>query len=234
MIEPQHSPPCRDNTGAPVTKVYFDSEFRSSGSHTDLRWNIPGGQTLRTSEKAWVSITDFQAPHSFYNLQTGVNSLFLFATKGLAHPHPITYHNLEVAEGNYTLTTICAALQTLLNTVGQGNGATYLVTALTSQARVTITESNGGGFMIPSNVWLVFNQWNGQLLKNPPTLGKLLSIPDPHDQQMTSDGFTVTWISGVVHLLRLTSLYIRIAEIASSTIDCGGRRGVARRIPITS
>ena len=52
MVEPA----CRDNTGAPVTKVYFDSANRVSGSNTDLRWNIPGGQTLRTSEKAYVAV----------------------------------------------------------------------------------------------------------------------------------------------------------------------------------
>ena len=229
MVEPA----CRDNTGTPVTKVYFDSANRASGSNTDLRWNIPGGQTLRTSEKAYVAVADFQAPHSFYNVQSGLNSVFYFRTKGLSHPHPITDHSLMVAEGNYTLTTLCAALQTLLNNLG--NGATYQCTAQTSQARAQITESNGGGFMIPSATWLVFNHWNGQQLTLPiPSLGKILNVPDPADQQMSSDGTTVSWLSGVVHLLGLSSLYIRIPELAGSTIDAGGRRNVARRIPITS
>ena len=88
--------------------------------------------------------------------------------------------------------------------------------------------------MIPSNVWRTFNPWNGQMLSSPPSMGKLLSIPDPSDQQMVNDGTTVSWQSGVVHLLRLSSLYIRIPEIAGSTIDVAGRRNVARRIPITS
>ena len=88
--------------------------------------------------------------------------------------------------------------------------------------------------MIPSAVWLVFNTWNGQQLTNPPSIGKILNVPDPADQQMSSDGTTVSWTSGVVHLLRLSSLYIRIPELAGSTIDAGGRRNVARRIPITS
>ena len=108
------------------------------------------------------------------------------------------------------------------------------VTPNTSQARVTISESNGGGFMVPSAVWLAFNPWNGQQLTNPPSIGMILNVGDPYDQQMQSDGTSVSWQSGVVHLLRLSSLYVRIPELAGSTIDAGGRRNVARRIPITS
>ena len=64
-----------------MTKVYFDSANRVSGRNTDLRWNIPGGQTLRTSEKCYVAIADFQAPHSCYNVQSGLNNTFYFRTK---------------------------------------------------------------------------------------------------------------------------------------------------------
>lgn len=214
-----------------MTKVYFDSSNRTSGSNTDMRWSTPGGQTLRTSENAYVAVADFQSPHSFYNVQACISNIFYFRTKGLSHPHPLTDHSLAVAEGNYTLTTLCAALQTLLNNLG--NGATYAVTPNTSQARVNLTESNGGGFMVPSAVWLAFKPWNGQQLANPPSIGKILNVPDPADVAM-SGIYTVSWQSGVVHLLRLSSLYVRIPELAGSTIDAGGRRNVARRIPITS
>ena len=175
-------PACRDNTGAPVTKVYFDSANRSSGSNTDLTWNIPGGQTLRTSEKCFVSCQDFQSAHSFYNVQTGLNDIFFIRTKGLSHPYPLTDHSLVVAEGNYTLTTLSSALQTLLNNLG--NGASYNVTPNASQARISISETNGGSFMIPSMVWLAMNHWNGQKLTSPPSIGKILNVPDPSDVGM--------------------------------------------------
>ena len=75
-------PPAKDSSGFPVTKVYFHSDYRARGSHSDLTWEIPGKETLPTGPAPHVAFTDFQCGHSWYVVQTRVNDTFYIITAG--------------------------------------------------------------------------------------------------------------------------------------------------------
>ena len=77
-------PPAQDLTGFPVTKVYHHSAYRSSGTHSDHTWEIPGKETITTGPTTHVAFTDFQVGHSWYVVQTNVNDIFHIITRGSA------------------------------------------------------------------------------------------------------------------------------------------------------
>ena len=90
--------------------------------------------------------------------------------------------------------------------------------------------------MIPSMVWLVLNDFQGERLESPPALAKIINAPDPYDVETDpGTGFTINFRTGPVHIVRIGEIFIRCPDLARSTIDASkGRRDVARRIPVTS
>ena len=73
----------KDSSGNAVTKVYFSSAYRSKGTHSDLTWQIPGGETITTSPNCSVAFQDFYVGHSWYAVQDGVNNVLYVITKGI-------------------------------------------------------------------------------------------------------------------------------------------------------
>ena len=124
-----NQPPAQDMSGFPVTKVYHHSDYRVSGTHSDHTWEIPGKETITTGPSTFVAITDFQCGLSWYVIQTGVNDIFYIITRGanlVSGEFPLYYHNLQLAQGNYTGTTLAAAIGASSNTISSdGTGAQY-------------------------------------------------------------------------------------------------------------
>ena len=147
---------------------------------------------------------------------------------------PLYFHSLQIAQGNYTGTTLAASLGAACNTISSdGTGAQYSCTFVTSTSKIHLTQSGGNSFMVPSLTWLALNDFGGQRLQHPPSIASLINVPDPYDVDVS--GFTTSWKSGPVHILRLDSIYIRCPELGHSTIDpSSGRRDIVRRIPVTS
>ena len=230
-------PRAKDSSGFPVTKVYFRSDYRAKGGHSDLTWEIPGKETVTTGPATYVAFTDFQCGHSWYVVQTGVNDILHIITLGnnmVQGQYPIYFHSLQIAQGNYTGTTLAAAIGVACNTISSdGTGATYNCSFVTSTSKIHLTQTGGNAFKVPSLTWLALNDFGGQRLQNPPAIAPLINVPDPFDSDPS--GYTINWKSGPVHILRLDSIYIRCPELGHSTIDpSSGRRDIVRRVPVTS
>ena len=129
-------PAAKDSSGFPVTKVYSRSDYRARGTHSDVTWEIPGKETITTGPHTHVAFTDFQCGHSWYVVQTGVNDTFHIITRGndmVQGQYPLYYHSLQIAQGNYTGTTLAAAIGASCDLIsGGGRGATYSCSFVTS------------------------------------------------------------------------------------------------------
>ena len=219
-----------------MTKVFHHSGYRSSGTHSDHTWEISGKETITTGPTTHVAFTDFQVGHSWYVVQTNVNDIFHIITRGSAFlrgEFPLYYHALQIAQGNYTGTTLAAAIGAACNTISDGTGAQFSCSFVTSTSKIHLTQSGGNGFLVPSLTWLALNDLGGQRLQVSPSIAALINTPDPYDVDVS--GFTTSWKSGPVHILRLDSIYIRCPELGHSTIDpSSGRRDIVSRIPVTS
>ena len=173
--------PAKDSSGRPVTKVYFSSAYRSKGTHSDLTWQIPGGETITTGPNCSVAFQDFYVGHSWYVVQDGVNNVLYVITKGIptGGVSQLHYHSLSILEGNYTGTTLASAMQTALSTISDGTGATYVASFQNATSKIHVTQSSGYSFMIPNSVWLALNDFGGQRLSSPPSISNLVNAPDP-------------------------------------------------------
>lgn len=145
---------------------------------------------------------------------------------------PVYYYSLQIAQGNYTGTTLAAAIGAACNMVSSdGTGARYSCSLVTSTSQIHLTQSGGNSFKVPSLTWLVLNDFGGQRLQDPPSIASLINVPDPFD--VDASGWTTNWKGGPVHILRLDSVYIRRPELGHNTIDpSSGRRDIVRRIPV--
>ena len=72
----------KDSSGRPVTKVYFSSAYRSKGTHSDLTWQVPGGETITTGPNCYVAFQDFYVGHSWHVVQSEVNNVLYVITRG--------------------------------------------------------------------------------------------------------------------------------------------------------
>ena len=108
--------------------------------------------------------------HSWYVVQNNVNNVLYVVTKGIptGGVSQLFYHVLTTPEGNYTGTTLAAAMQTALNTISDGTNATYVASFQNATSRIHVTQSSGYTFMIPNGVWLPLNDFSGQRLDSPP------------------------------------------------------------------
>ena len=67
-----------DASGLEITKVFVDSSVRSPNTGDDtgkFTWQCPG-DTLRTGNPCYVTVSDLSLAHSFYNVPTHSEKLY--------------------------------------------------------------------------------------------------------------------------------------------------------------
>ena len=141
----------------------------------------PKGETITTGPNCHVAFQDFYVGHSWYVIQSNVNNVLYVITRGVptGGVSQLSYHALTIPEGNYTGTILAAAMQTALNAISDGTGATYVASFQNATSKIHVTQSSGYSFMIPNSVWLALNDFGGQRLSSPPSISNLINAPDP-------------------------------------------------------
>ena len=216
-------------------KVYVNSSHRISGSSTGFHWEA--AQDINCSGECHCAVASVVIPNSLFSVQTGVNDkLYIYEN------HPTVASSsvnriVTLAAGNYSATALNVALQVVLRQNALGS-ATYTCTYNDVQQRITITQSNGGGFVVYDDQTL---KTLGR--KNPAVdglYGTLPVIPNPQSLQQalgipTAGAPDVTFQSGVITLARVTEAYLRSPDLSNmNTMDSNGRLDVLKRIPISS
>ena len=201
-----------------VRKVYLSSAFRKSGTPSSFRIEIP--QDVELGPDSHVAVSDCIIPHSWYNIQEGVNSK-LYIRQGS------TNRVVEVESGHYTASSLAARLALKLNAVAAG-GTSFTVSGPTSTInKLTITEAGGSGFLVYADSVLKGDGPIGESpIVNPQSLNSYLNV-EPMTAQVTS------WQSGYISLLRITEVYVRSPDLAAfDTVDSMGRRDVLKKVAV--
>lgn len=113
--------------------IYIDSDYRKTGEHQDFTY-----QLRDVGLYTHVSVLQVSIPKTFYNVQSGQNTLTLTEDIGAAA-------TVTISVGSYSYKNFATILGTKLTTASP-NGRTYTVTIPTSEpitGKYTITVSTG-------------------------------------------------------------------------------------------
>ena len=101
-----------------IKKVYIDSRYKTndSVSNSDFKFELKEGLDLPDNTVCWID--DISIPHTWYTIGENLNNtLYIVTTQMDPGVTPTWYHPLalEIPAGNYTGSSLAAALQTELN-----------------------------------------------------------------------------------------------------------------------
>jgi len=170
-----------------------------------------------------------------FSIQNSNNKLYIYQRASVESSS--TNSIIEITPGNYSASALNAALQTKLQAAALGS-ASYACNYNSTSQRLTITQTNGSGFLIYDDQTLktlgrkspLSNGLYGTLptIPNPQSLQQVLNIPQ-------SSNPDVIFTSGVIILARVIECYLRSPDLTSmDTMDSNGRYDVLRRIPLTA
>jgi hypothetical protein len=170
-----------------------------------------------------------------FSIQNSNNKLYIYQRASVESAS--TNSVIEITPGNYSASALNAALQIKLQAAALGS-ASYACNYNSTTQRLTITQTNGSGFLIYDDQTLktlgrkspLANGLYGTLpvISNPQSLQQVLNIPQ-------SSNPDVIWASGMIILARVTECYLKSPDLTSmDTMDSNGRYDVLRRIPLSS
>ena len=204
-----------------VRKVYVSSAHRVSGSPNDFRVELP--VDLEMPPQAHMAVVGTSIPHVFYGISSINNKLYIDEPDVDARLRMLT-----IEPGNYTASSLSTKLSQKLNANPPG-GLTYTVSYSATTLKITIVQSGGQGLRVFTDDELkrTIGFAGGVLISTPSSLNSILMTPN-------FSGYNASWSSGPITLIRTLDLYIRSSELAagSSTIDCGGKRNVLRKVHV--
>ena len=129
-------------------KVYVNSSHRTSGTPTNFHFQFPlDVDCSGLSGKCSLAVTSVSLPNVFFGIQTGVNDKLYIYQKHPTTESSSTNSILTIAAGSYTATTLNTAILNAL-TAAALSSASYSCNYNSVTQKITITQSNGGGFTI--------------------------------------------------------------------------------------
>ena len=94
----------------PVKKIYVDSRMKTKDSVSDSDFKFELSQSL-TLPRNTCFIDDITIPHSWYNIDTTNNKLYMYANHGTDS----TFDIIGITPGNYSGPTLVAELNNQFN-----------------------------------------------------------------------------------------------------------------------
>jgi hypothetical protein len=206
-----------------LRKLYISSAQRVSGTPSNMRWECP--VDLSGQGEVHCAVTSVVLPHVWYGV-SNINNLF-YVRQVASNVASSVNHILTVPEGNYSASALAAKLSQLLAGVALSTHS-YAVSYSAVTQKITITCS-GGSFLVYSDSVLRQQGMIGQIsLPSPGSINQILNTP-------TSASAATSFVSGVITISKIHSVWIRSPTLAnSSTMDSQGRGDALRMVPITT
>jgi len=219
--------------------IRIDSRFRTSGTSTDFRIQLPTAIAFPEGCVGYVSAVSL--PHSWWNVEEGVSDkLYVIETKG--SPTQKRCRVLTIAAGNYTSLTLPGVIATALNTGSSLTGMAYQVDYVTARGCLKIQLVAAGSvdatarFQIPSEdevtsvSWKASN-WTGTAdvysTDDPDTMGDLLRLA-------ATSAATTSLETGLLDISPIHCLYLQSNVCAYTTVGPRGEGDIVQRIPVTT
>ena len=214
-------------------KIYVSSSHRISGTSTNFRYELAQDQECPVD--CHVAITSISLPNAFYSIQQGVNDKLYIYEKHSTLESSSQNRIITLTSGQYTSTALNSVIQQGLNANALGSAA-YSCNYNAVTQKISITQSNGGGFTVYDDTTLKnlgrkdpqANGFYGTLPKisNPQSLQQVMNLPPATTPN-------VSFVSGVITLARVIDAYLRSPSLSNyTTLDPNGRQDTLKRICI--
>lgn len=217
----------------PVKKIYVDSRMKTIDSNSDSDFKFELSQSLTLPKNTTCFIDDITIPHSWYNVDTTNNRLYVYANRGTDSIYAILYLNV----GNYNGLTLVGELNRVFNTIGS-----YFLSAnfdLNTNRLNIYTGSSDTSFRIFSDFELIdmakHGGWNGQNY----TYNNICSINDLiHNTKKITPGYNrgTSYWSEFINFNGIRNLYLCSPNLCSLSVlgPNGSPANIVKKIPVTS
>ena len=217
----------------PVKKIYVDSRMKTIDSNSDSDFKFELSQSLTLPKNTTCYIDDITIPHSWYNVDTTNNRLYVYANHGADSIYAILYLNV----GNYNGLTLVGELNRVFNTIGS-----YFLSAnfdLNTNRLNIYTGSSDTSFRIFSDFELIDmakkGGWNGQNY----TYNNICSINDLiHNTKKITPGYNrgTSYWSEFINFNGIRNLYLCSPNLCSLSVlgPNGSPANIVKKIPVTS
>jgi hypothetical protein len=217
----------------PVKKIYVDSRMKTIDSNSDSDFKFELSQSLTLPKNTTCYIDDITIPHSWYNVDTTNNRLYVYANNGANSIYAILYLNV----GNYNGLTLVGELNRVFNTIGS-----YFLSAnfdLNTNRLNIYTGSSDTSFRIFSDFELIDmakkGGWNGQNY----TYNNICSINDLiHNTKKITPGYNrgTSYWSEFINFNGIRNLYLCSPNLCSLSVlgPNGSPANIVKKIPVTS
>jgi len=218
--------------------IRVDSRFRTSGTSTDCRVQLPTSVNFPENTVCYVSMVSL--PHSWYNVEEGVSDkLYVIETRTVSGAQQKRCRALTIPAGKYTSLTLPTQIATALNTNTSLTGCSYAVDYVSSRGILRIQLSGTDGtarFRLPSEDEISSTAWksaewtgNADAYNTfePDTMGDLLRLP-------ATSSATTLMETGLLDVSPIQVLYLRSNLASFDTWGPRGEQDIVQMLQVTS
>ena len=222
----------------PIKKLYLDSRFRRYDSSSTSNCKFELQQAIHLPLNCVAYIDDIQIPHTWYNVSSTTNKLYVRVASIITGGHQVTIDTdkiITMDAKNYTLPLLATELSAKLQAAFPS-----LVTCVANVNRGTLTFTvvSGKGLRIFSDEELALNSgmipggWLGPAINhtNPETVNDMLGITGA--TVYTDAG---SFQTGFVNLRPVHNIYVTSPNLGSfDTLGPRGEQNIIKKVPVSS
>ena len=126
----------------PIKKLYLDSRYKRKDSVSNSECKFELQQAIHLPLNCVAYIDDVQIPHTWYNVSSTSNKLYIRSRTTASYPYTLYDHVVTMDPKNYTLALLSTELNSKLLATFSGNQ----LTCSHNERRGTITLTSATGF----------------------------------------------------------------------------------------
>ena len=193
-----------------VKKIYVDSRYRTADSTSDSDFRIQLGRNIFLPEKCVYHLENCVIPHSWYNIEAGLNDTMYYIVNGGAN-----YNTATIPSTNYSGAALASALNLVLT-----NGLTASYDLNTN--KIIIRSTSVSSFQILTDYDLL-HKFNTD---NPNSCNDIITNRTTKINYPSSP-----WVSGMLNLQGFRSVYISSSTLSNyDTLGPKGENNMIKKV----
>ena len=218
----------------PVKKIYVDSRMKTKDSVSDSDFKFELSQSLTLPRNTTCFIDDITIPHSWYNIDTTNNKLYMYANHGTDS----TFYILGITPGNYSGPTLVAELNNQFNRM-PGSYYIYATFNVGLNQLSIRTDSDQTGFQIYPDFQLKYmaknGGWNGPSY-DPNNLCSVNDFIQNRNNFTNAYSHYQPYYTDFMNFNGLRNIYLCSPNLCSLSVlgPNGAPANIIKKIPVTS
>ena len=212
-----------------IRKIYIDSRFKTAGSKSSSDFYIDLPESISIPDNTVCFVDNVVIPNSWKTIDAYNNKLYVRRTKIVSGTLSHVYKVIQLAENNYSATTLRDHLTTQLNNAFGGPTAISIVydqvllrfDIKTNDLNIKLTFYTDKELTETNNFTETYDKNNLQ------SANELLSI---FEMSMSE-----VYQTGIINLMRYRNLYLTCPSLSNySTLSPNGSSNVIKKIPVSA